>query len=214
MAVFTVNKLCVCCYVILVSVADMGMAFSCYHGAFDRDYKKDIYSSPSIQHKRPLISHVTTCCMYCCSECSLCNEKNIIVLPVHHNIVQSTPPSIFPETHTLDWMIYLEGTLKCPLGLREEENDPVGEFLCITGHYTSGLRATHPPLAKMRDQENHFLPGSNGRNVECMGWWFQMFHVWKLLKGYTLVCSTKSIYNALPRSNLLQNVNLSGTWLT
>lgn len=62
----------------------------------------------------------------------------------------------------------MEGTLKCTLELREEENDPVGEFLCITGHYTSGLRATHPPLTKMRDQQNHFLPGSNGRNVECV----------------------------------------------
>lgn len=35
-------------------------------------------------------------------------------------------------------MTYLEGTLKRTLGLREEENDPVGEFLCIMGHYTSG----------------------------------------------------------------------------
>lgn len=65
-------------------------------------------------------------------------------------------------------MTHLEGTLKCTLGLREEENDPVGEVLCITGHYASGLRATQPPLTKMRDQWDHFLPGSNGRNVECV----------------------------------------------
>lgn len=65
-------------------------------------------------------------------------------------------------------MTHLEGTLECTLGLREKENDPVGEFLCITGHYTSSLRATQPPLTKMRDQRDHFLPGSNERNVECM----------------------------------------------
>lgn len=65
-------------------------------------------------------------------------------------------------------MSHLEGTLKCTLGLREEENYSIGEFLCIMGQYMSSLRATQPPLTKMRDQWDHFLPGSNEKNVECM----------------------------------------------
>lgn len=146
------------------------------------------------------------CCCYCYTVC-FCNKRH----PSSSGLYQ---PQCHPFHllvwiffcffchHTLDWMTHLEGTLKCTLGLREKENDPVGEFLCITGHYTSGLRATQPPLTKMRDQRDHFLPGSNERNVECMfrgdGFRCSMSGNYK---GHTLDCSTESINNALPRSN-------------
>lgn len=106
----------------------------------------------------------------CCLHPPVCVAVLLCSLCVHQPLLQPFHLLlwIFFCYHTLDWMIHLEGTLKCTLELREEENDPVGEFLCITGHYTSGLRATHPPLTKMRDQQSHFLPGSNGRNVECV----------------------------------------------
>lgn len=114
-------------------------------------------------------------CICCCSA-----EQSVSVTGsahhrqpcINHNAVHFTSSSGFlffcAYTHTLDRMTHLEGTLKCTLGLREEENDPVGEFLCITGRYVNGMRATQPPLTKMRDQWDYFLPGSNGRNVECM----------------------------------------------
>lgn len=76
--------------------------------------------------------------------------------------------SLFFRYFTLTKMTHLEGTRKCTLGLREAENYPWGEFLCIMGHYIRGLRATQPPLTKMRDQQGHFLPVSNGKNMRCM----------------------------------------------
>lgn len=125
----------------------------------------------------------------------------------------------FPSHHTLDWMTHLEGTLKCTLGLREEENDPVGEFLCITGHYTSSLRATQPPLTKMRDQRDHFLPGSNERNVECMfradGFRCSMSGnyskatLWTVALNPFIMHCPEVIY-----SKMCFSATLSGTWLT
>lgn len=104
--------------------------------------------------------------LFCFSMC-VCNKKHIS-LPFHVSFWIYLFLSYFLSHYTVALMSHLEGTLKCTLGLREEENDTIGEFLCIIGHYMSSLRASQPPLTKMRDQWDHFLPGSNQRNVECM----------------------------------------------
>lgn len=144
-------------------------------------------------------------CMCCC-----------VVL--HHYAIHFTSFSRFFLLDTLDRMIHLEGTLRLTLGFREEEDDRVGEFLCITGHYTSGLKATHPPLTKMMDQQNHFLPGSNGRSVECMhragGFRSYMSGNYCKATHWIVALNPFIMYNNVIYSVMCFSATLSGTWFT